>query len=148
MRLWHYKLLPYLPKSQLLAQWRELNSIFKKQDNHILINYLYEYPKEDFISYSSMVIKEMQKRKYKVDKSNYENYFGSMLLDEDWVHIKYQSAPFKNHHNDRYLIQCFFNLEEKYDRGQKDFSKKQYDKLNEFVWNEIYITGEKHDKRS
>ena len=35
MRLWHIDLIPYLPKSQLLAQWRELNSIFKKQDKHI-----------------------------------------------------------------------------------------------------------------
>ena len=43
MRLWHYKLLPYLPKSQLIAQWRELNSIYKKQDRHILINYIYDY---------------------------------------------------------------------------------------------------------
>ena len=48
MRLWHYKLIPFLPNSQLIAQWRELNSIFKKQDKHILINYVYEYPKEDF----------------------------------------------------------------------------------------------------
>lgn len=45
MRLWHYELLPYLPKSQLLGLWRELNSIFKKQNNHILINYIYDYDK-------------------------------------------------------------------------------------------------------
>ena len=61
MRLWHYKLIPYLPKSQLLAQWRELNSIFKKQDKHILINYIYEYPREDLYKYSYIVLNELEK---------------------------------------------------------------------------------------
>ena len=45
MRLWHIDLIPYLPDLQLIAQWRELNSIFKKQDKHILINYIYNYDK-------------------------------------------------------------------------------------------------------
>ena len=39
MRLWHYKLLKFLPKSQFLAQWRELNSIFKKQDKKDFTNF-------------------------------------------------------------------------------------------------------------
>lgn len=38
MRLWHIDLIPYLPKTQLISQWRELNSVFKKQNKHILIN--------------------------------------------------------------------------------------------------------------
>ena len=78
MRLWHYKMIQFLPKSQLLAQWRELNSIFKKQDKHILINYVYEYPKLDLYHYTEIVIDEMKKRGYKInDKStkNANNYF-------------------------------------------------------------------------
>lgn len=39
MRLWHCEIIPYLPKTQLIAQWRELNSIFAREDKHILINY-------------------------------------------------------------------------------------------------------------
>ena len=27
MRLWHYKLIPYLPKKQLVSQWRECIAI-------------------------------------------------------------------------------------------------------------------------
>lgn len=51
MRLWHRDLLPYLPKSQLLAQKRECDLIWKdiaqgKQTNHILISYIWEY--EDY----------------------------------------------------------------------------------------------------
>ena len=43
------------------------------------------------------------------------------------------SQPFKYHHNDRYLLQCFYNLQEKYDRGQKDFDKETYLKLENFI---------------
>lgn len=137
MRLWHYLLIPYLPKSQLLAQWRELNSIFKKQDNHILINYIYEYPKNDLKLYSCMVINEMKKRGYKINSmANFEAYFGSNILPSPINNI-----PFKNHHCDRYLLQCYFNLQEKYDRGQKDFSEDEYwnlyeiaEKINNRVW--------------
>ena len=125
MRLWHYDLIKFLPKSQLLAQWRELNSIFKKQDKHILINYVYDYPKEDLYIYSGLVIGEMTARGYKIRSvDNYNNYFKDINEPKEYYN------PFKNHHNDRYLTQCFFNLQEKYDRGQKDFDKKTYKELS------------------
>ncbi len=62
MRLWHIDVIAYLPKGQLLSQWRELNSIFAKEDQHILINYIYEYPKEDLYLYTEKVMAEMKKR--------------------------------------------------------------------------------------
>lgn len=128
MRLWHYKLIPYLPKSQLLAQWRELNSIYKKQDKHILINYVYEYPKENLLYYSVLVINEMTNRKIKIKINNFSKYFD----DKDFrKSVKFNDGdnPFPQHHNFRYFVQCFYNLQEKYDRGQKDFSKEEYFKL-------------------
>lgn len=136
MRLWHYKLIPFLPKSQLLAQWRELNSIFKKQDKHILINYIYEYPKENLFNYSCMVINKMIQKKIKITSSKaMRDYFE---VDE----INFSNIvdnPFPQHHNFRYLQQCFFNLEEKFDRGQKDFSREQYDELQE-LYSKEYIS--------
>lgn len=124
MRLWHYKLIPFLPTSQLIAQWRELNSIFKKQDKHILINYVYEYPKEHLWRYSIMVAKEMLRSGIDIKKwDNYDLYFKDV---QEEIII---NNPFPRHHNDRYLLQCFYNLQEKYDRGQKDFSNKIYDEL-------------------
>lgn len=128
MRLWHYKLISFLPNSQLIAQWRELNSIFKKQDNHILINYVYEYSKEHLWHYSLMVIKEMLNREINIKSwTNYDLYFKDV---KQYIKI---NDPFPNHHNKRYLKQCFYNLQEKCDRGQKDFSDKQYRDLLEFV---------------
>lgn len=139
MRLWHYRILPYLPKSQILAQYRELNSIYKKQDKHILINYIYEYSKEDLYYYSILVIGEMIKRGFKVHNlQNLQQYFN--LTDEVMYlgipnadKFKLQNPIFINHHNDRYLLQCFYNLQEKFDRKQKDFTEEQYINLKNFV---------------
>ncbi len=135
MRLWHWKILPYLPKLQIVAQWRELNSIFKKHDNHILINYVYDYQFKDLYLYSCMVIKEMNKRKFKIKSlDNMKKYFGIENINLNYFE---NDVPFKNHHTDRYLKQCFYNLQEKYDRGQKDFSEEDYLVLCEFMRNQI-----------
>ena len=119
-----------MPKSQLLAQWRELNSIFKKQDKHILINYVYEYDIEELHTYSYRVIDEMQKRGFKIKTiDNYANMFGH--------YVNLSIKPFKRHHTKQYLLQCFMNLEEKYFCGQKDFDRTTYLKLWNFVNDEL-----------
>lgn len=126
MRLWHYELLPYLPKSQLLAQWRELNSIFAKEDKHVLINYIYEYPKEDLLLYTQLVLKELKKRSVNVrtyDKM--QNYFSETVQPHDY-------PPYARHHNEEYLTICYYNLYEKYIRGQKDFSQALFEQLEQF----------------
>lgn len=130
MRLWHYKLIPYLPKSQLLAQWRELNSIFKKQDKHILINYIYKYPIEWLWRYTANVIDEMGNRNIKIKNwDNYDKYFKD-------VDVCYTGLRFEEHNNE-YLTICYYNLKEKYIRGQKDFTKEVWDKLDYFVRKEL-----------
>lgn len=128
MRLWHIDLIPYLPKSQLVAQWRELNSIYKKQDNHILINYVYNYGKEYLLYYSNRVLLEMEQRNFHVKSfENYFNYFGGFLY---WRPMPtYRFAE----HDDEYLLCNYYNLLEKYRRGQKDFSEKEFEKLTDFV---------------
>ena len=83
-----------------------------------------------------MVMKEMIDRHYKIKSlDNFYNYFDLspfvFLLE-----IKKGETPFKNHHDNRYLLQCFYNLQEKYDRGQKDFNLLDYSKLENFVKNE------------
>ena len=123
MRLWHIDLIPYLPKSQLIAQWRELNSIFKKQDNHILINYIYNYPKSTLKTYADKVVKEMQNRGYEIKKwDNYNEYFEGVV--DDGMNFK--------EHNDTYFEICYWNLYEKYIRGQKDFDVNVFYKLDDF----------------
>lgn len=132
MRLWHIDILPFLPKSQLLAQWRELNSIFKKQDKHILINYVYDYYEGILKYYTETVIMEMRKRNIKIKTfKHYNNFF---------IDTPIMSNNFKEHNNE-YLLICFFNLLEKYRRGQKDFDKQQFEKLYDFVNTKFDLKG-------
>lgn len=70
------------------------------------------------------------KRGYRINKwDNYIDYFkiptpifNDVMFDE---------------HNDEYLKICYYNLYEKYIRGQKDFTKDVWNKLNEFYKGEI-----------
>ena len=136
MRLWHYALIKVLPDLQLKGQWRELNSIFKKQDKHILIDYVYEYPKKDLEEYTKLILIEMYKRDFEIKSyANADNYFEHKIQPIRSEAKKYK--PFKKHHNARYLNQCFYNLQEKFDRGQKDFDFKRYTKIKKAVmmWN-------------
>lgn len=125
MRLWHKYLIPYLPKQQLLGQWRECCCIAKNiaergTPNHILVNKILDYPITHFRTYSYFVADEMYQRGYKVDKRKFDQYFKlSFVIDEYYL--------FEDWHNDRYLAQCFFNLQEKYDCGG----------ITEAEWNKI-----------
>lgn len=124
MRLWHHEMIDLLPKSQLLAQWRELNSIFTKEDRHILINYIYEYPKEHLFAYTSSILQEMRARNINIrtmDKMN--DYFSDI---DQTINV---DKPFSRHHDDEYFEICYFNLKEKFLRGQKDFERDRFDKL-------------------
>ena len=128
MRLWHIDLIPYLPKSQLIAQWRELNSIFKKQDKHILINYVYNYSKEYLLNYSCEVLNQLYIMNYKLHMENFNNYFGETTL-KHWFDI--EDLTFAEH-NEEYLTICYWNLKEKYLRGQKDFDYYTWLKLDNY----------------
>ena len=128
MRLWHIDLIPYLPNSQLVAQWRELNSIFKKQDKHILINYIYNYDKKPLLNYSQAVIREMFNRCYKINTMNYIIYFLNIN--------SFGTERFKEHNNE-YLTICYYNLREKYIRGQKDFTDNVWNQLDMFYKEQV-----------
>lgn len=131
MRLWHYKLIPVLPKQQLLGQWRELNSIFKNQNRHILINFVYEHEKGELFTYSMLVIEEMNKRKYKVDLTNFDNYF----FDEQVDYGIPKEYVFEDKMNKEYLKICYYNLLEKYRCG--GITKEEWKKIEDLFKEEI-----------
>ena len=142
MRLWDYRLVIFLPDLQLKAQWREINSILKKQDKHILINYVYEYEKHDLLIYTLKVILEMKNRGFKIKSlKNCYDYFGEKMVN-DWLDDGHPGLigriqVFEHHHTDDYLLTCFFNLREKYIRGQKGFDSETYFTLKRVVCNYI-----------
>lgn len=129
MRLWHESLIEVLPRQQLLGQWRELNSIYKKEDKHILINFIYEYPKKDLLLYSLKVILTMQRRGYNINLKNFIDYFQIKDYKEMQKILLSNAKTFVKKMNKRYLLQCYYNLQEKYDCG--GITEKQGNKINQ-----------------
>ena len=133
MRLWHKYLIPYLPKQQLLGQWRECCCIAKNiaehgTPNHILVNKIMHYPLNHFNYYGQLIGAEMSHRGYFVDGNKFDKWLrdNSQPPKLPYPYPEYNDL-FKGWHNDRYLAQCFFNLQEKYDCGG----------ITEAEWNKI-----------
>ena len=125
MRLWHKDLITALPREQLGAQWRELSAIAgnlntKGTPNHILVNKILDYPREHFISYALYVRQEMTRRGYRTMDSVWNKIYCTRESDYGEIEIVPLEDLFPGWHNDRYLEQCYFNLEEKYDCGGVD----------------------------
>ena len=127
MRLWHKDLIEALPREQLVAQWRECSSIAgniktKGTPNHILVNKIMNYPMNHFISYSFYLRKEMTRRGYRTMDSVW-NKICSVCDDYNILPIE---ELYPDWHNEKYIRQCIYNLEEKYDCGgikEEDFKK-------------------------
>lgn len=136
MRLWHKDLLPYLDDFHIVAQYRELLAIKRAIDkngtpNHRLVNKVLDYSLLEFKLYTIKVKEEMVKRNIKYIKSKFEEVM-SWECDKFKPFKKGENKPlYFNWHNLRYLIQCFYNLEEKYDCGI--VSKGAFKKINQFI---------------
>ena len=117
MRLWHKDLIPYLPRLQLIAQWRECCCICKNiadngTPNHILVNKIMDYPIHDFYYYSNLVVSEMLNRGYKVSNKSYKNFHNNYIQIKG-INENNNKSRLEGWHNERYLRECLFNLEEK-----------------------------------
>ena len=116
MRIWDYRLLPYLPDAQFKGQLRELVAIMrdwrdKGTTNHLLINRVMEYQKQDLGGYYLIYRQEYQKR-YGKDVSPLVN-----LEFYDFCEGWSRTTPFKGWHNHEYIRVCMANLYEKYHFG-------------------------------
>lgn len=136
MRLWHYKLLPYLDDFHIVAQWRELLAIKGAIDkngtpNHRLVNKVLDYPLSEFKGYCVRVVQELDKRNIKYihsKKLEIWNWHCDLFAKEDFI---FRKGIYDKWHNSRYLIQCYYNLEEKYDCGI--VSEKAFNQIKNFV---------------
>lgn len=133
MRLWHKDLIPALPREQLVAQWRECSAIagaIQKNGtpNHILVNFVLDYPLNDFISYSFYIREEMTKRGYKTMNSVW-NKITSIAHDYNIIPL---NEIYVKKMDDIYLKICYYNLYEKYLCG--GISQEDWRKIDE-LWN-------------
>lgn len=133
MRLWPISFFVFLPNSQLwlLSQKREVDLIWKdiangNKTNHILINYIWEY--ENYIEHLSMYYYKLEEEfKLRGFKFNFsQNMPDIFFYNKDF-------KIFPTHHTRLYELCCYYNLTEKYIRGQKDFTASMFNKLSEYI---------------
>lgn len=121
MRLWHKDLIPVLPRQQLLGQWRELCAIMRNIEtdgtpSHVLVNKVIAYDESHLFTYAKYIQDEMEERGYKCNWSKFAEPY-QRIAGKEWVTLVYKDDLFHGWMNDRYLIQCYYNLQEKHDCG-------------------------------
>ena len=147
MRLWHKDLIDSLPRKQLLGQWRECCAIIKNikekgTPNHLLVNKIMDYNLKHFYTYGLYVFIETEHRDYKCNLRKFDQYFKGGKI------VKTFDELFDGWHNERYLDQCFYNLQEKFDCGGmteeewEKVSKKYYEIKEKYASQRKQIEGE------
>ena len=111
----------YLIESKLIHYNLNLdysNPIFKIDiQSNLLVNKIMNYPIEHFIRYTMYVQWHMLNRGYKLEFEKFTKYFDFTYEDYYDILAKRIEDIFVDWHNDRYLVQCLCNLQEKYDCG-------------------------------
>lgn len=86
-----------------------------------------DYDIAHFYSYTKLVYLEMRRRGYKVDANCFKKWVGDSWFWWSGHYVVDKAHIFEGWHNDRYLTQCYFNLQEKYDCG--GISEKEWSKI-------------------
>ena len=125
MRLWYQKLIPLLPRQQLLGQHRECCALRGKGwgKKHATVDYVFTHPHEWLVAYHYLIMDEMERRGYHPDYTWRNPYYRGKTLgenlelsvDTDLINDQYYSTTHKGgmiypEHNDEYLKECIDNL--------------------------------------
>ncbi|MBO5714968.1 MAG: hypothetical protein J6S23_01060 [Clostridia bacterium] len=149
MRLFHYALLPYLPELQFRGQLRELVVIMrdwrdKGKTNHLLINRVMEYPREELSGYFLWYQAEWDKRYHtKRGLIKYDAEFAYFADNPYWFEKLIAPSLFDGWHDKTYLRICMSNLLEKHlNPGKTNINDKEWARLLEGY---KAITGEDYE---
>lgn len=117
MRIWDFRLIPYLPDPQFKGQLRELVLIMcqwrdKGKTNHLLINIVMDFTPRNLTSYFLMYRIEYRKRYGKDVDAKIVREFLEWGENAPAIY-----EPFKGWHCYEYLRVCMANLYEKHTFG-------------------------------
>lgn len=157
MRTWPYQMLDVLPTKQLVSQWREClaissmiyqNDSFKNGDidnlsgiKHTTINRIKDYKLDHFLVYCDLVRKEFKRRGFTIgqntiDKLNKQLDFEERLkelkvaqssIGDEMTFYVNEEKLFGDFHNSRYIRQCVYSFQEKYDC--KSIKDEEWDRI-------------------
>jgi len=149
MRLWHYKLFPYLPDLQFKGQLREVYAIMHNwrdmgTTNSLIINPIMRFDKSELTSYFLLYKKEYEKRYNKKIKTSIKNEFLDFPENKPGTdYYTITKEPFTGVHNKDYLRVCMANLYEKHfcAEGKTVISDEDWKRLTDGYKD---ITGEEY----
>ena len=116
MRLWHEKLIPLLPRQQLLGQHREIAALRGKGwgKKHATVDYVFTHPYYKLFQFHLLVMEEMERRGYTPDPLWYNPLYRGKMLPPLKVNEPLPvTHPLYPEHNDAYLEECLTNLAQK-----------------------------------
>ena len=115
MRLWHYRLIPHLPRQQLLGQHRETTALRGNGWGkfHSVVDYVFTHPYGMLYNYHMLVMDEMMGRGYNIDYKWFDaNYRGKVIGYQTDLFTKPVNLLYSEH-NKQYLQECLLNLKNK-----------------------------------
>ena len=129
MRMWHKDLIEVLPDRHLVGQWRELSAIMtmirKDTLKHPLVDKVLDFPYSHLYNYTMLVKNTMDSRNI-TNSHMIWNKLLALVPESQQIKLSVAELYVKERqprktgidwHNERYLRQCLYNLQEKYDCG-------------------------------
>lgn len=112
MRLWHGSLIKYLPRQQLLGQHRECCALRGKGwgRRHATVNYVFQYHPLMLYNYHVLIMNELKRRGYQIDKQWLDSKYRGKLLGYTSYNTGGEVLDAYPEHDERYLAECIANL--------------------------------------
>lgn len=136
MRLWHFKLLPYLPDKQFVDQLNDLLRVMRSWRirgtvNNILVNRVMDYPKEELYDYFCYYESMSKARGIELNPDIHREFFRFAFGDvERVVRCINEGQVFYGWHDEEYLRICMSVLYEKHiNTGRSSITDSEWDKL-------------------
>lgn len=149
MRLWHYKLLRYLPNKLFDLQLRELNAIMKEYRDtgdlkDPLVKRVCEFPREELFYYFLWYQYEYCHRYRRALYGTYVRDF--KLFGGEEITVP-PDTVYEGWHDNGYLLVCVLNLFEqyKYARGDTQLTKEEWLRIKN-GW-ETIVADEKEERK-
>ena len=120
MRLWHQSLIHYLPRQQLLGQYRECCALRGNGwgRKHSTVNYIFNYNMDHLYQYHVLVMHEMTERGYNPNFVWYNRLYRGVHhvladLTEIGSYVRHNGELIYSEHDNEYLKECLLNLQAK-----------------------------------
>lgn len=130
MRFWHVDLLEFLPRQQLVNQWREVCQVAKNMalngtTGNVLTERVMDYPPEHLQAYAEAVMNEMERQDFRCNPREFTKW---QQVPES---IELPEEVFPEWFTRRYLLQNLYELQELFDC--KAFSAEEWMELDELM---------------